>query len=90
MIALGNLIGFATAIFMDFRMQAVCALLIPIIFVLSFSFVPETPVFLYKKQEIEVNAFRFDLNKAFNFCFLLAWECFVEILQRPKCIGKTG
>lgn len=55
MTSLGNLIEFVIAMFIDFRMQAVCALAIPLLFVLSISFVPESPEFLYKNHEIEVN-----------------------------------
>lgn len=64
MTSLGNLIEFVIAMFMDFRMQAVCALSIPLIFVLSFSFVPESPEFLYKKHKVEVNSPESDTNFA--------------------------
>lgn len=52
--SLGGLAGFVVAIFLDFRMQAVCALLVPILFAFVFYFVPESPFILYKKNRIEV------------------------------------
>lgn len=60
MVSLGALVGFIAALSMDFRMQAVCALVIPIVFILVFYFVPESPVFLYRMNKIEVNS---------RFCF---------------------
>lgn len=53
--SLGNLIAFAFALFMDYQNQAICALFIPILYIFAFSFVPETPVFLRKKNLNEVN-----------------------------------
>lgn len=46
--------GFIVAIFIDFRMQALCALSVPILFAFVFYFVPESPFSLYKKNKIEV------------------------------------
>lgn len=53
--SLGSLVGFIVAIFMDFRMQAVTALSVPILFAFVFFFVPESPFILYKKAEIEAS-----------------------------------
>lgn len=53
--ALGSLVGFIVAMFLDFRMQAVSALSVPILFTFVFYFVPESPAILYQKNKIEVN-----------------------------------
>lgn len=45
---LGGLAGLVIALFLDYRMQAVCALIVPIIFMFVFLFVPETPAYLKK------------------------------------------
>lgn len=50
--SLGSLIGFIIALYCDFRMQAVYALSVPVLFMLMFSFVPESPAYLYKKNKI--------------------------------------
>lgn len=52
--SLGGLAGFIAAIFLDFRMQAVYAVSIPLLFAATFFFVPESPQFLYAKKRIEV------------------------------------
>ncbi|XP_055309204.1 facilitated trehalose transporter Tret1-like isoform X2 [Sitodiplosis mosellana] len=52
--SLGSLVGFTVAIFLDFQMQAVSALSVPILFAFVFYFVPESPMILYKKNEIEL------------------------------------
>lgn len=52
--SLGSLTGFIVAIWLDFRMQAVSALTVPILFAFVFYFVPESPVALYEKNAIEV------------------------------------
>lgn len=49
-VSFGSLSGFIVAIYLDFRMQAACALAIPLIFVSTFSFVPESPAYLSKKN----------------------------------------
>lgn len=53
--SLGTLFGFFIALYLDFRMQAACALAIPLIFVLTFIFVPESPVYLYKTNQTTVS-----------------------------------
>lgn len=52
--SMGSLVGFIVAIYFDFRVQAVWALIIPILFVFVFYFVPESPVTLYNKNKVEV------------------------------------
>lgn len=53
--SLGNLMGFIVALFLDFQMQALSAISIPILFAFVFYFVPESPFFLYKNNKIEVS-----------------------------------
>lgn len=53
-VSLGGLVGYIVANFVNASTQAVCALSIPIVFALVFSFVPESPEFLYRKNKIEV------------------------------------
>lgn len=58
-VSLGSLMGFIVAIYFDFRMQAACAIAIPIIFVSTFSFVPESPAFLLRNNRNGVSKFDF-------------------------------
>lgn len=51
----GALIAFCTAVYLDYRLQAICALIIPCLFVFVFYFVPESPIYLQNKNRIEVN-----------------------------------
>lgn len=52
--SLGGLAGFIAAIFLDFRMQAFSALSVPLLFAFVFYFVPESPHYLYGKNQMEV------------------------------------
>lgn len=59
---LGSLAGFVVALYADYRMQAVYALIVPILFLFVFYFVPETPAFLQKSGQNQVN------HEFYKFC----------------------
>lgn len=60
---LGALAGFIVALFLDYRMQAICGLIVPIVFVFVFYFVPETPVYLQKVGKKQVKKIESKINK---------------------------
>lgn len=72
--SLGNLIAFAFALFMDYQNQAICALFIPILYIFAFSFVPETPVFLRKKNlnEVSINTQSVTFKKSYSILTLFS------------------
>ncbi|XP_031625980.1 facilitated trehalose transporter Tret1-like [Contarinia nasturtii] len=64
--AVGSLVGFIVAIFFDFRVQAVCALIVPFLFVFVFYFVPDSPMSLYNKNKIELADLALEFYKGAN------------------------
>lgn len=53
--SIGNTVGLlAAALAEDYRKQAIYLFIVPTLFSVGFSFVPETPVYLWKKNETEV------------------------------------
>lgn len=64
--SLGGLAGFIAAIFLDFRMQAFAALSVPLLFAFIFYFVPETPYYLYRRNQIEVIISKLLQQKCFD------------------------
>lgn len=92
MCSLGSLTAFIFAMFVDFRMQAIYALSIPLLFAFVFYFVPETPAYLYSKNKIEVTSlsfiFLFILEMLYKMILLAAGWFIKWILQRSEgCAG---
>lgn len=52
--SIGSLVAYCVAIYVDYRGQAMFGLIIPCLFAFVFYFVPESPVYLQKKNRIEV------------------------------------
>ncbi|XP_063975008.1 facilitated trehalose transporter Tret1-like [Diachasmimorpha longicaudata] len=52
-LSLGILLAFIFGVVMSYQMFAVCGMILPLVFISGFTFMPETPVFLLRKSGVE-------------------------------------